>query len=360
MDKKYFNPYRWNAQLFTTPEELNSALDVFNIRNKKIIGIRFIGSASIYSEYSVRNQLKRLGVDITQLKNFNFYKLNVPAKFYLESPFIISFEGETNLEIQPYENKGLFMSVNKIDKYIKDGMNLHNCEPHILQCIVGQKLKCIYNKSSTSKSYYTTMASLREEGKGCWSLNFSDNTTLLIYANSLDNGNYWLGICDYAFSFVERPLKEVQVGMSYENQIQISRSYIGACFDIVPVVNTIKERWPGSIDDIALEEKKKYRICIHEEDVEELLKDFLFKYAEAVYPDGTPIEGNGWQSFDWYKANLFTYSTVEEMLEEIEVYSRRLAEDKAVEKNFYERFVCYLRWIMAANPDCKVIKIEGP
>ena len=42
---EYFDRYKWNPQLFRTPEELNAALEQFEVKDKKIKAIHTIGLA---------------------------------------------------------------------------------------------------------------------------------------------------------------------------------------------------------------------------------------------------------------------------------------------------------------------------
>lgn len=127
---EYFDRYEWKPQLFQTPEELNTALEQFAVKDKKIKAIHTIGMAHNMQPWAymqtMRTTLAGAGVsyaDIDSGRYPNIDKTLLPCEVKLCEPVVFVFEDDSTLEVKPSGDGGLFMSANRILPSVKDGFD---------------------------------------------------------------------------------------------------------------------------------------------------------------------------------------------------------------------------------------------
>lgn len=389
-----FDRYKWEPKLFETPQEIDSAISTFGIREKKIKEVHVIGAGLNMLEWAYTRDARRLlasvGVPYEQIDSGE-YPLDtvlLPYEVMICEPVVILFTDDSTFEVMPNGSNGLFMSVDQISKDTLDGTNDHNFNSvTFFECLKGRSIDSVQTIKRKTISFHG-YEEVREnitfqfhlKGKGCCDekedekeyedpnkgFYFRQIAKTSIYMFGVTMQNWFSDLGNRTASVRLSKIKEV----AYNNrQILIYEGgQGGSCHDIQPVKRTkvTKQYWDG------FKHHPSEHISIEEEDVYDYLYCFLKKGFD---------ESNGDEFDSYLDENIYTYSSVEEMLSEIEKSIRLLKEDfdntgldelkehfKALKVqvnvdriiDFYDRFVWRMRLMMKHAPDYKLILFTGP
>lgn len=403
---EYFDRYEWKPQLFQTPEELNAALEQFAVKDKKIKAIHTIGIAHNMQPWaymqSMRTTLAGVGVsyyDIDSGRYPNIDKTLLPCEVKLCEPVVFVFEDDSTLEIKPNGDGGLFMSANRISSSVKDGLNHSNVDSEVLfKRVIGCSIRGIWTTKTRTITEYTSSGYGDRDNTDKWKLSMSGDYDL--YFCHRWGGWYQFGMTSDNIGCQEGKIRYAVIKKAANNyrQIPIVEGHEGSSyFWIMPVrhVEVSDDNWYG------IEECREQEISIEEDDVGEFLYFFLDKYFDHSYPYGKARDRYCGSGFEWnLEYNIYTYETIREMLDEIELcaglletdfdnpaltdlkngfhpytfdpdenrYQKKLTDEEeylirdniGIALDFYERFVRRMRKMMQAADDYELISFMGP
>lgn len=401
MFNEYFEKSAWKAQVYTTTKEINNALMELNVIGKCIKDINVIGMSPTMEAWKLNSLLIRnYGLSSDEYKNIKMGKFDnavLPCSIALCEPIVIVFEDNSTLEILPVYN-GLKMSANQISSKVLDGTNFHNCDStKLFGEIIGSSIENVDTLEVEKRKDYYFFENDKDLSKRMkYQIRFSG--TFGLFLEEKWDDWFTLGLTNQAqlenfqYKTVEIPYKTFKNAAINKKQIVICEGHDGSSYFWIRPVK-INE------DDSELIEQED-EISIEEDDVAEFLYIFLEKYFDKNIPHKKFREPYCTDEFEWnLEHNLYTYETVEKMLQEIEDCSNLLKTDynnpkikkiKArfhtssfvsenpftqnseqereekikvniyVATEFYERFVRRIRLMMKNNKDCDFVSFMGP
>ena len=404
---QYFDRYEWKPQLFRTPEELNAALEHFDVKDKKIKAIHTIGLAYHMEPWACRQKvfttLAEVGISYDDIDSGRYPYIDktlLPGCVTLCEPVVFVFEDDSTLEIKPEGNEGLLMAVNQIPISVCDGLNHSNIHSTaFFQRMIGCSIKEIWTKKTLIKTEYTCSGHGDEEKSTEWKIWMTGKYNLYFYHSW--EGWYTFGMTSDYIGCYDGKLSYAAIKKAAKKYHQIpiveghdSSSY----FWIMPVraVEVTDDNWSG------IEECVKHQISIEETHVAEFLYYFLDKYFDRDYPYGSARGEYCGTGFEWnLEYNIYTYEAMKQMQDEIERvstllqtnfedpiltdikkgfrwttfdpdenrYMKKLTEAQkkqvirdniGIAADFYERFVRRMRQMMEYADDYALISFMGP
>ena len=408
----YFDRGRWNPRFFSTPAEMESELDAFGIREKEIVGIHIIGMAQnmAYDEHPriMRRTLAQVGVPYEDIDSGKYPVDTALVPFEVEicEPVVILFSDGTTLELMPKHGEGLLMSVNQIPPFVLDGTNNHNMDADaFFSCLQGRRIEKIriIRQKTTDISRLSSLQESREITSFQFFLRSDsvfDSLGFLLqqgwegwFKFCITNQNIWHGLEN---EIATTPYSAVRNAANDLHQILIVEGHDSSSYFWIEPVKPSGEEQSG-MDTLYPEQ-----ISIEEDDISRFLYYFLDKYFDDTIPYEQLTGEHRKPRFEWnLEYNLYTYETMDRMLQDIETCSVMLErqyddpsldelkenfewfdfvfdDDKRNRKpseaeaddiirdnigiltDFYRRFVRRIRIMMQRAPEYKWISFMGP
>ena len=379
-----FDILKWKPTECRNVAEIEAALRKFNVIGKKIVSLRTIGAAENFNQWSDEYELSDNAEDLE-------YK-TVPLRALLYEPVVFEFEDGNTLEIMSKGKSTLLIAANQIPHGITEGLNHANYDSEWFF----RKIKNaaftgrVSGKISNNKETFEYDFCLSLDGKP---LDFHANVSCEAeYVNALFE--FSLEKNDETNSYITVPVGEYINAANYLRQVIMADAwmYLGGYFTIYPLnrVKPTEENYFGVI------EFRKEMITINEMDVDDFLYSFLIRHFDEDYDYGEMRDEHS-DGFEYYSEfNLYTYSTVRKMIEDIKSYADMLENDlenpaldklkdsishggddrqypkskeeklKAIKENvpvaidFYRRLSARLEAMMDNAPDYEFICFMGP
>lgn len=339
---EYFDWHQWKPKLYKTPEELNAALHSLGVLKKEIQAVHVLGAAlSFHADNAllqVRRTLAQVGIPYEDIDNGSFPldSALVPQKVELCEPVVILFSDGSTLDLMPLAAEGMLMSANQIPPDILDGTNhsdFHSDE--FFSCLHGRKIRGI----ETIRQKITHWGSSSSHPEVRDYITFQFELEGKNYANEYGfafRQLYWHGWkgtfsfyvtqqhyhSDLGYETATIPYSSVKDASKHLRQVIIGEGRVsGDSFSVMPVQLSSNE--PDRMISYHKEE-----ISISEDDVSAFLYYFLQKHFDDTYPyDDLRCPGDG-PGFEWYSSyNFYSYSTMADMLREIEACAELLTHD---------------------------------
>ena len=395
-----FDRHNWNPTLLRTQEEMNTMLA--SCARKRIKCINVIGVSHNLNVDSLYRQMMRtlstagIAYDPSspqwqETKN----RVMIPCTAKICEPIVIVFEDDRTLELRPQSGDGLLVAFDQTPTHLKDGLN-NSCfdSEEIFAGAAGSTIEGI---SFTQQHREIKMIYPHYTAKASWDIHLSGKYNLRIDLN--DSGWFLLTLLDRDTGTpAALPYKEMLRYVRGDDQICIVEGHNSSDFRILPVRHTaVTAGQPNGIEDFREEE-----ISVEEDDVFYHLYYFLNKYFDKDYSYGEARPSYCGSEFEWsMEHNIYTYETVQTMLDEIEECAHLLKTDFHNEKldglknkvcnhpldaendpnfqklsaedqkkelsrrikvtyDFYERFVPRMRSMMNAASEYRLISFMGP
>ena len=330
---EYFDRYKWNPQLFRTPEELNAALEQFEVKDKKIKAIHTIGLAHNMQPWAyqqtMRTTLAGVGIpyeDIDSGRYSNIDKTLLPCEVVLCEPVVFVFEDDSTLEIKPDGKGGLLLASNQISPFVKDGLNHSNVDSeYLFGRAIGCSIREIWTTKTHAQTEYTCSGHGDQDDTSKWKFWMTGEYDL--YFHHRWGGWYQFGITSDRIGCHDGKItySVIKEAANRYMQIPIVEGHDGSSyFWIMPVrhIAVSDDNWNG------IEECREQEISIEEDDIGEFLYYFLDKYFDSNYPYGQSRDEYCGSEFEWnLEYNIYTYEAMKRMLDEISTVSELLKTD---------------------------------
>ncbi len=412
-----FDIQEWKPTFCKTEKELNAFWEENQIAQKKIIKINAIGIALNMQGWSLGERIQKTlisaGVpeELMQRMDKEWYnKIQLNAELELWEPIVFVLEDYSTVELMLFPDGVLGVSVNQIDPNTTEGTNHGDCDAGILFSEMLSR-KCrrpeFYHRinyqgsdegEKVQREEYAFVFTLSGDSGLRFFIRAEHDATFTCGLNSRYQFNWAQDVHKISLGRINEALKDIQ-------QIPILEGTdYSSYFMIVPTMAEEQE-----IDSSYSWERKNYykkRIMIEEDDVKSFLFYFLYKYFDEdynkKYADRDPY--NRVEFEPWLDPNLYSYPTMQKMLQEIEEKTRLLQEDfenpelkelidelsisyflpdelwdlpqqegwneekrrqiirdnLGIAIDFYTRFVSRVRKLMERHPDCECICFSGP
>ncbi len=321
---KRFDYYAWSAPFFDTPKEVIEYITALKLGEKKISAINTIGyvSTSVHSGFLYR-KITEAGIDLEN--DWNWVKtyphldnILIPRSVNLQEPIQFIFDDGTTLEILPTANGGARVGVNSIPTTISDGLNRSNFNSNLFfKEAIGKTIEsfriCIIEKNETEVSENSLQYEkpfVRTKSEYHFEFCFRFPGKIILTQSWKNSYTVMYEIEQYEESFV--PYKRLADSITDVEEIVIGRGWRGGAFWIVPIdLETEKDIW----------ELNGYGITINEDDVEEFLREFLYRYYDAS------VQIRQDEEFQWYDKNFFTFDSMKKMIADIRTVICLLQDD---------------------------------
>ena len=390
---RYFDFHKWQFKMGRTAKEINSILDEYGVKNKKIVKVSAIGIAENLEEWRYRREAVlaayNSGVPRDTIINGDYpYMDNIllPCRVRICEPFILIFDDGTTLELMPVDGDSLMIGYNSIPAELTDGVNERNFDPNALfYRIFCNKISDISIQTRITTSESGTYEFVNERSNKTFQFRLSGQWGFMIRQSwdgwfdvILTDQNYAADLGNEAATITYGELKKAAFN---NDQIVIVAGHDSSSyFWIMPVKlnDDVSLRLPDRVDEFRDEE-----ISIEEDDVNTYLYYFLNKYFdENISYDGYRDEycGNG---LEWnLEYNLYAVDAIRDMLSEIERVSKLLAEkndskeldafkstprykfvadDIAKAVSFYDRFIFRMNTMIENWPEgYEYVSFMGP
>ena len=284
---EYFDRYKWNPQLFRTPEELNAALEQFEVKDKKIKAIHTIGLAHNMQPWAyqqtMRTTLAGVGIpyeDIDSGRYSNIEKTLLPCEVVLCEPVVFVFEDDSTLEIKPDGKGGLLLASNQISPFVKDGLNHSNVDSeYLFGRAIGCSIREIWTTKTHAQTEYTCSGHGDQDDTSKWKFWMTGEYDL--YFHHRWGGWYQFGITSDRIGCHDGKItySVIKEAANRYMQIPIVEGHDGSSyFWIMPVrhIAVSDDNWNG------IEECREQEISIEEDDIGEFLYYFLDKYIQSL------------------------------------------------------------------------------
>ncbi len=292
----------------------------------------------------------------------------------------------------------MLISFDDIWPCASDGLNRSNFDSEFLfEDMKGEEFVDIAVIHETKKRWNGNSSHVEKREKVTWKLNFKGKSDLYIRQGYDDWFRFGMTMphCHAGTAGIQYKRAKKAAILSRQVPIVEGRGS-GGCFWIVPIRHTSSSS--DAPDGLIAHEDQK--ISIDDDYIHEFLSPFLIKYFDPTYPCGHARPPYDPPEYDPYSTNIYTYSTMEIMLREIEQtahllatdydnpkltdlkkkfnlytfapeienrYSLSKAEQEAIIKeridialDFYERFIARMRKMINVSGDYTAINFEGP
>lgn len=403
---KYFDRHSWNPGYCKSPEEISTALNDFGVIGKEIKCVHTIGAATnmVPSNYTfeMKQALASVGIPYEQIESGKYPVDSVlmPHEVEICEPVVIIFTDSSTLELMPNNGNCLMMSVNQISADILDGTNNHNYDSErFFRCLQGRRIEDAQIISRISTDTFSTCSSITFQfwltcGKGLEDKGF--------FLRQHTDGRFSFGVTmqnwylDMGNKTAKIPLSDVKAASLKTHQIMIVEGHdYSSYFWIMPVM-------PSKEAILKMKECQEEEISIEENDIYDFLYYFLKKYFDPSFPYDKSRSDFGEIVFEWnLEYNLYSYDTMNKMLNEIEECAELLDSDfdnprlsglkeyfkwydfiddddkwakktdkakaeEIIKRNihvaadFYKRFIRRIRSMMKNAPEYNLISFMGP
>ena len=337
MFNSVFDMHDWTPELFDSAQKINEAIKSFNINSKKLKAVHTIGVAQNLDSWSIESRLRRtlmdVGVPYADIDNGTYPYIDdtlLKREVEICEPVVFVFDDNTTFEVMPYGKDGLWMSVNQISSQILDGTNHHNYDSefffHNLKGKYIEEVRVIESKYTRyyGESQFTEVRSklkyqfeldgkfgffFEQDIEGWFVFGVTNQHHRCLYGNATDSITY----------------REVKKVVNNIVQVEIVEGHdCGGYFWIMPV----KHDQSGRESLFGMIEYRTEEISIEELNVSSFLYHFLEKYYDKNYDYKGARDEYTDNSFQWnLEYNIYTYDTVNAMLDEIERCAVLLKED---------------------------------
>ena len=402
-----FDKHSWKPNLLKTTSEINDYLKQNRIKNKPVKMIHTIGVAdNLCNEnyiYDVRNTLLKSGVpyqDMSADKYPYWDDIQIPIAVTVCEPIVLIFEDDSTLELRPDETKGLLMATNSIDVQTVDGVNHANYDSAaFFQTMNGCSIKGADIIQMNSHYQYD----VGEDNYHIVIYRFRFNGDTGLYLEQSDDGWFRCGLYQQNYSGFDltsatMSLYELKKCLLPVRQVIIVDGHDSSSYFWI---NPVESAERNDENIWGMDQYLRERISIEEMDIEHFLYHFLYEYFDKSFDYGDMRDAYCSDGFEWnLEPNIYTYKTVEKMLEEIETCCRLLETDfnnpsldalkrcfyahdfepevnwnkkytreeelEIIRSNifiatdFYRRFVKQMRAMMAHSPGYDLITFTGP
>ena len=412
-----FDIQEWNPTFCKTEKELNVFWEENQIAKKKIIKINAIGIARNLGGWAlgkhIQETLDAAGVseELTQKMDEEWTNnIQCNAELKLWEPIVFVFEDNTTLELMMFPDGVIGASVNQIDPNTTEGINHGSCDASILFS------EMLSRKCRRPEFYHRITYQGREEGERvikeeyAFVFTLSGDSDLRFFIRAGHDSAFTCGLLSqYYFNWdsniLQIPLGKIDSALKDISQIPILEgSNTSSYFLITPT--TLEEKDIEEPYSWGTKDYYKNTMMIEEDDVSSFLFYFLYKYFDEDYNKKeryrAKYEVKGFQK--WEDPNIYSYSCMKAMLNDIEEKVRLLQEDFAnpelkellddfyisyflpaelwnlpdqedwneekkreiirdnlgIAIDFYSRFVTRMRKLMKRNPECDSICFTGP
>ncbi len=334
-----FDKYRWSANTYETPEEINSYLVDLGVFGKTVKGISAIGAMSHYSLGSWKgkavNTLREAGIiteyEVEYLPTRRTVTLNdgsvhdlddcldllrnvsTEREVRLYEPLLILFEDGDVLELLPCAPKGLRIGLNTLPKDMRDGLNRCEFDIGVLfnQFISGGKFSQVEIRSSVMTTTYSNNRRDRTRKRNLYCIYFSSMSSYgWLHLDESQSSEYNL-----SFSRAET-IKcgelETLATESYQKPILEGR-HGGGADNIFPVKGIGWDEVPYEMENPEI-----FAVCYEEP---ALYWPLLKKYFDPELSINKECsEGH----YDFYYWNFYTKDSIIKMVEEVSIELERV------------------------------------